>query len=166
MANGYNMHITLRTLSITSLTILLLSACDKAPSPPPQKAVTDMKQFMSWVVDPAAVALWASVGSVTTKDGEEKIAPKDDEAWAAARHNAAVVAEAGNLLMMDGRAVDREEWMLAARGLVDKAERAMKAADEKDAERLFTANSDVFIACTDCHKTYALGAQAGNAKKD
>jgi len=150
------------SIVLTIAPVLLLSACKNA-DPPPHKAVTDMKEFMSWVIDPAAVALWASVGTVVTKDGEQKIAPQTDEEWAIARHNAAVVAEAGNLLMLDGRAVDREAWMLAARGLIDKGERAMQAAAAKDADALFSANSDLYLACTECHKTYALGAQSAGA---
>src|SRR5258706_239206 len=50
------------SIVLTIAPVLLLSAC-KNTDPPPHKAVTDMKQFMSWVIDPAAVALWASFGT-------------------------------------------------------------------------------------------------------
>ena len=155
-----NTHRILLALSCS----LSLAACNKAPPPPPHKAVTDMKGLMNRVIDPAADALWASVGTIITKDGEEVIVPKTDEEWAAVVHNAAVVAEAGNLLMLEGRAKDREAWMITARGLIDAAEIAMKAAEAKDADALFTANSDVYLACTECHKTYALGAVSDVSK--
>jgi hypothetical protein len=159
-----HMNIIQRTALVSVLSIGVLAACNKAPPAPPYKAANDMKQLMNRVIDPAAVELWGAVGSVMTKNGEEKIAPKNDEEWAKAVKNAAIVAEAGNLLMMDGRAKDREAWMIAARGLIDRAEVAMKAAEAKDAEALFTANSDVFLACTECHKTYALEAQSAATK--
>lgn len=150
------MNITLRIGLVLGVSIGMLAACNKAPPAPPYKSVTDMKQLMNRVIDPAAVELWGAVGSVLTKDGEEKIAPKTDKEWALAVKNAAIVAEAGNLLMMDNRAKDREAWMIAARGMIDQAEIAMKAAEEKNVDKLFTANSDLFLACTECHKTYAL----------
>lgn len=161
------MNITQRTRALMTIAVAaasLLAACEKAPPPPPYKTIGDMKALMNNVIDPAAVALWATVGSVTTKDGEEKFAPKTDEEWAKARHLAAVVAESGNLLMMEGRAKDREAWMIAARGLIDQSEVALKAIEKKDADALFTANSDIFLACTECHKTYAIGAESAAVK--
>jgi hypothetical protein len=154
------MNIALRTLSTIAAVVAssLLVACNKAPPPPPYKPIGDMKAFMNNVLEPSAQALWATVGSISTKDGVENFAPKTDEDWAKARHYASVVAESGNLLMMEGRAKDREAWTLAARGLIDQAEVALKAIEKKDADALFTANSDVFLACTECHSKYVVGA--------
>jgi hypothetical protein len=161
------MNITLRTLSMMTTALVassLLAACNKAPPAPPYKAVSDMKGLMNDVLEPSAQGLWAMVGSITTKDGTENFAPKTDEDWAKARHYASVVAESGNLLMMEGRAKDREGWMIAARGLIDQAEVALKAIEKKDADALFTANSDVFLACAECHKTYVIGAESAATK--
>jgi hypothetical protein len=153
------MNIALRIFSFTLVIVTLVSCSKTTPPSPPYKHVIDMKQFMAWVMDPAADALWASVGTIISEEGEQHIAPKTDEEWAAARNNAAILAETANLLMLDTRAVDRDAWMIAARGLIDQAERAMKAAEAKDSEALFTANSDVFLACTECHQTYAFATQ-------
>jgi len=157
-------------ISLTALTLALastwLTACEQAPPAAPFKSVTDMRQFMEWVLDPVADELWASVGIIIDEKGETRIEPKTDAEWAQVRNNAAIIAEAANLLMLDSRAKDREGWMIAARGLIDQAERAIKAAEAKDADALFTANSDVFLACTECHKTYAFStpAEAADAK--
>ena len=139
--------------------LLLAGGCQRKT---PFKPVASIEQIMETIVHPSATVVFQSVGTVFTMQGVEEIAPKTAAEWTVVQNNSLALAEAGNLLMMEGRAVDREGWMLAARGLVDKAERAMKAAEAKDTDALFTANSDVFIACTDCHKTYALAAEKGS----
>ena len=114
---------------------------------------------MNWIIDPNADALWDSVGTIITEAGREEIMPKTEEEWTAVRNNAAVVAEAGNLLMMEGRAFDQGEWMKASRGMIDAAEEAIQAAEAKDVQGLFDAGGAVYQACTDCHAKYALGLE-------
>ncbi len=75
------------------------------------------------------------------------------------RSGAAVVAEAGNLLMMEGRAFDREEWMTYSRGMIEAARTAIEAAEAKDVPALFDAGGAVYESCTACHAKYALELQ-------
>lgn len=131
-----------------------------APQPAPFMAVTDTKQLMAWVMDPSADVVWGSVGTVITEGGREEFAPRTDEEWTAIRNAAAVVAESGNLLMMPGRAVNQDDWMAKSRALIETATVVIRAAEVKDAETLFTAGSDMYLACSACHAGYVFGGPA------
>ena len=141
----------------------LLSGCSEPPPPPPAaptiKPVLELKQFMEWVVDPAADVIWDSVKTVYTTEGEKDIRPQTAEQWDAVRNAAATLAESGSLLMLEGRARDKQEWMAAARRLTATAEKARKAAAAKDVEALFGAGEEVYHACAACHQRYAAFAQ-------
>src|SRR3954453_2847051 len=89
--------------------LLACSGCSPPPPPPRPVAVTpvlNLKQVMEWVIDPAADVIWDSVKSVITESGTKEIAPQTDEQWAAVRNASATLIEAGNVLMMEGRARD------------------------------------------------------------
>jgi hypothetical protein len=144
-----------------SLTTVLLFGCSAlppspAPTAPPFNTAMNVKQLMDWIIDPAVDVIWDSVGTIYTEAGTKERAPHTEEEWAAVRNGAAIVAESGNLLMMDGRARDRDKWMTVARGLTDAANRALKAAEAKNVNALFTAGEDIYQACTACHQRYAL----------
>lgn len=154
------MRATLRLLLLT-MALGLLSCREPPPPPPPAPAappfhtILDLKQFMKLVIDPATDGVWDSVKTIVTKKGTEEIRPKTDEQWAAVVSSAATVAEAANLLMLDGRALDKNEWMAAARRLTDTAEKAMKAAEAKDPDAVFAAGGEIYEACRACHQRYA-----------
>lgn len=132
---------------------VLTAACG-GPQPPPFKPIVDNKLLMQAVVDPNADIIWDSVKWIVSKDGEEVIRPKTDAEWTEVRHAAVTVAESGNLLMLVPRAKDGDEWMKRAKEMVDAGEAAMKAADAKDADRLFTVGGDIYEACSNCHRKY------------
>jgi hypothetical protein len=60
---------------------------------------------MASVVDPAADALWEAVSTETTAQGEVEHQPRTDAEWLAVRHHAVTLAEAANLLLIEGRVV-------------------------------------------------------------
>ena len=134
---------------------------------PPFSNVADMKLLMNAVFDANADIVWAQGGTIVTKDGEQKVVPKTDEEWTRVRNAAVTVAEAGNLLMLEGRAVDRDDWMAKSRDFIDKANETVKAAEAKDIEGLFTAGGDMYLACTACHSKYVIGVaeKAGASNK-
>jgi hypothetical protein len=151
------------------LCAMLLAGCGSSEPPPapaaapagaPFHTTLNVKQLMNWIIDPNADVIWNSVGTIITEKGREELMPKSDEDWAAVRNAAAVLVESGNLLMMDGRAYDRDQWMTAARGMTDAANTAIEAAETKDIEALFDAGGAVYEACTECHSKYAIGLQA------
>ena len=151
------MHGFARTVALTLALITL--GCSEAPPPPPPappfRAVLDLKQFMLLVIDPAADGVWDSVKTIVTNKGTQEIAPKTDDDWKKVESSAATVAEAANLLMLDGRAKDAKDWMAAARRLTDSAEQALKAARAKDPAAVFDAGGVMYEACRGCHRRYA-----------
>ncbi len=80
--------------------------------------------------------------------------PKTDEAWANLENQSLILAESGNLLMMDGRAVAETLWMEESRGLVDSGEDAFKAAKAKDLKRMLEVGEDILATCARCHYQY------------
>jgi hypothetical protein len=157
----------MRTAFLIPLCTMLIAGCSPKPpaasatasSPPPFHNVADVKQLMNWIIEPNADVLWDSVGTIITEAGREELLPETEEEWEAVRNSAAVIAESGNLLMMDGRAFDRDQWMKAARNMINAATTAIQAAEAKDVPALFDAGGAVYEACTACHSRYALGLQ-------
>ena len=135
-----------------------LSACS-APPPPPFEPVTDVKQLMATVLDPAADIYWEAVGTIIDDKGVTDLAPETPEEWDAVRNAAVIVAESGNLLMMSTRAKDGGEWMTQARALVDVGRKAIRAAESHDRTAVFDAGAEVYDVCTSCHVKYALELQ-------
>ncbi len=129
------------------------SACG-GPAPPPFKPVVDTKLLMQSVVDPNADIIWEAVKTIDSSDGTEQIRPKTDADWAAVRNAAVTVAESGNLLMMVPRAKDGGEWMQRAQEMISAGEEAMRAAEAKNAEKLFTVGGDIYDSCSNCHRQY------------
>ena len=115
------------------LVLLFVAACNtSAPSPPvasvpptapamppsaavPYKAAVTTRQLMAEVLEPASNVYWEAVGSTTDARGTVEKAPKTDAQWNAVRDAATIVAESGNLLMLDERARNHDEWVTLAR---------------------------------------------------
>lgn len=136
------------------------------PSGPEFHVTADVKQLMNWILDPSADVVWDSVKTIITEEGTKEEAPETDEQWTAVRNSAAVVAEAGNLLLMPQRARDQGDWAKHAHALTKAAQEALAAAEAKDSEALFTAGSDIYLACSACHEQYLIGQEpAGTEQK-
>ena len=132
---------------------LAVAACG-GPTPPPFKPVVDTKLLMQSVVDPNADFVWDAVKTIETKAGTEEIRPKTDEEWIAVRNAAVAVAESGNLLMMVPRAKNGGEWMELAQDMINTGQEAIKAAEARNAEKLFTVGGDIYESCSNCHRKY------------
>ncbi|MEE6248388.1 MAG: cytochrome c, partial [Pseudomonadota bacterium] len=78
--------------------------------------------------------------------------------WFAVEHAAIVVAEGGNLLMLDGYAADQADWAEYAQGLTRAALKARDAAEQQDADALFAAGGEVYSVCRACHNRYMINA--------
>jgi hypothetical protein len=144
----------MRTAALLSLVSALASSACGGPTPPPFKPVADTKLLMQAVVDPNADLIWDAVKVIMTKEGDENIRPKTDEQWIAVRNAAISVAESGNLLMMVPRAKDGGEWMQRAQEMIAAGEEAIKAAEAKNADKLFTVGGDLYDSCSNCHRKY------------
>ena len=144
----------MRTARLFGLAGVVLAAGCGGPEPPPFKPLADNKMLMTAIVDPSADIVWDAVKTIDTKDGTEEIRPTTEEQWTAVRNAAITLAESGNLLMMVPRAKDGDAWMKMAQQLIDTSEAAIRAADAKSPERLFTVGGDIYESCSACHQKY------------
>jgi hypothetical protein len=140
-------------LLISSLSIILLLGCGQKPAQP--NTTLSLKQVMGWVIDPNADVIWDSVKSISTAKGTTEIYPRTDAQWESVRNSAAILVEAGNLLMIEGRTKDDHQWMAYAKKLSLKAEVALQAAQNKNKDDLFNAGGDIYDVCKGCHDKYA-----------
>lgn len=151
------MRVVMRTVSaLAALLAVCLAVGCGGPAPPPIRLHADVKQLMASVIDPNADVIWDAVGTIITADGTEEIRPRDDEEWTQVAQSAWVVTEAANSLMIGNRPKDTGDWMRLAQELSDTGLRAVRAAETHDAEALFTAGGDVYLACTACHAEYNI----------
>ena len=144
----------MRPVSLLALAGLVVVAGCGGPQPPPFKPLADNKLLMEAVIDPNADIVWDAVKTIDTKDGTEEIRPRNEEEWTAVRNAAVTLAESGNLLMMVPRAKDGGEWMTMAQRMIDTSEAAIRAAEAKNPERLFTVGGDIYESCSNCHRVY------------
>ena len=147
----------LRTLALTgAVALCAVAAASQTPPPPLAVGVLPVKLVMKHIVNPAAELYWKAGGEVDTAEGEVKRAPtaEDDARWNAAVDAAAQLEEAGNLLMMPGRARDNDKWMKFASDLNLAGAMAMKAAQARDPKATDDAGSALYNACFNCHGRY------------
>ena len=148
-----------RTIA-TVAAALLVASCGQPPDAAaelPVQPVGDMHETMTWVLDPAADAIWGATGYIMTAEGEEDLTPTTEEGWAAVRHGATVLAESGNLLLMphlmpEG---DAAPWIEFSHGMTRIAGQAIDAAENKDSEALFEIGGHLYNVCVACHQVYA-----------
>lgn len=137
------------------LALWYTTACTgEAPERP--VPVADVQELMVSVLEPAAEAYWDGVGEVLTEEGVHQFRPLTEEDWTTLRNAAFVLAESGNLMMMDGRARDRGDWMAHSRTMVETGRLALDAVDRRDPDAVFDAGAEVYYACRDCHARYAV----------
>jgi hypothetical protein len=122
----------------------------------PYAPVADLPTLMSAIVDPAADFYWDAVGWIVDSTGTEFIRPQSPEAWDSVRNAAFVVAESGNLMMMQGRAIDEEAYSTFALAMVTVGQRAIEVAEARDEMGVFDVGAEMYAVCTGCHATYAL----------
>jgi len=136
--------------------LVVLVACSASADEDRYTAVADMPELMAHVLEPNAQVYWRAVGWIIDSEGEHQLRPESEEDWLAVENAAFVVAEAGNLLMMDGRALDDGPWMTMSQALIDIGRRAVEVAEERDEQAVFDVGAEMYFVCTQCHATYAL----------
>ena len=130
---------------------LLIASCKPSP---PIKAVSTLEEVMHHMVIPNAEVVWDSVGTIYTVGNVEEIQPRTAEQWLAVEQSATVLTEAGNLLMMEGRAKDTGPWMERARALREAGASVHQAAKARDVAAVFERGGHLFDACQGCHFEY------------
>lgn len=139
------------------LAAALLAACGAESEPaPPFTVVGDVRELMAHVIDPATDVYWGAAGVIVDEFGEHELYPRTDEEWEAVSSAAFVIAESGNLLMMEGRAMDQGAWMTMSKQLSEVGLRALEAADARNLDAVFDMGAEVYYVCTNCHAAYAI----------
>lgn len=133
----------------------LVAACG-GPAPPPLRLDADVKQLMAAVIDPNADIVWDAVGTIDTPGFTEHIYPTTNEDWDRVASAAWVLNESANSLMIGNRPKDTTDWMQFSREMSEQSLRAVRAAEARDADTLFTVGGDIYEACTNCHAHYNL----------
>lgn len=128
---------------LTCLLILILAVGTMAQAPAFQPVGT-IHQIMLGIVKPTSDVIFAVPGK----------APKDDKEWETVQNSALMLAEAGNLLLIPGRAKDNGEWITDANALIKAGSDAFKAANAKDAKALETIGDNIEDTCEKCHGKY------------
>ena len=132
-----------------------MGCAHEAPVPPPPfKPVTTVRELMESVIAHSAEVYWGAVQVTVDAQGEHEQKPQSDEEWELVWASALALAESGNLLMMEPRAVDDGAWMQFSRSLVDAGAEAAAAAAAHDVDRVFAAGEQVYNACLGCHTRY------------
>jgi hypothetical protein len=126
-----------------------------APVAAPRGVMLSVKDVMRHIVNPAAETYWAQSGEVDDAKGANDRVPTAQAEWDINIHTAATIAEAGNLLLMDGRARDPNgPWAKYALALNAAGIAGMAAATAHDHDKTNDAGSAMYDACFQCHGRY------------
>ena len=181
------MNVIARAAARLLVPVLALGACDTAPAdrvatPAAASGFTTtatVQDIMLSMVDPKADAIWSSVATVVTLEGTEERRPSSEEEWESLRHDAIILVEATNLLLMDGRraarpgvksenpgielepeqideriAQDPDTWKKLVGELYDASSVMLQAIDSRNADMLFDNGGNLDEACESCHRQY------------
>jgi hypothetical protein len=143
-----------RIMAAILLTIAFLATNGSGQPDSPIKAIATREDIMHHLVIPNAQIVWGAVGTISTLQGVEERRPKTDDEWFNIESSAITLMEAGNLLMMEGRAIDKGHWIDRARALREAGDLVRQAAKNKDATALFDRGGDLFDSCQGCHFEY------------
>lgn len=130
-------------------------AADKTPF----KIDFEIKDVMDHVIDYNADSMWEKQGWDIDAKGEHPLFPTTEAEWTETANHAATLAEAAQVLMLPGRAVDNDRWVKQALKLHDAAMEEYRAIKARDTEKMFSIGSEIFIVCRDCHAMYILGEE-------
>lgn len=154
----------LRNIAIAGAAAILFTSCSQesdntetpasAAGAPGFNLTLDMTEFMAHVVEPTADVIWKSAGWVSDEnDGYYELYPTDDAGWENVHNHGAMMVEAGNLMMLPGRAMDGA-WMTYSEAISTVGSSIMSAADAQNKEDLFQAGAQLYSVCTACHQAY------------
>ena len=119
------------------------------------RTLASVRQLHDILISPASDAVFNAASGP----------PADAKGWTAARDQALILAESGNLLMVGGRMRDSGNWMKMSRAMVDAAALAAAAAETRDAMALESAVDAITVSCMACHQPYRdQGRQMGAPK--
>ena len=127
-----------------------------AGGPPAAPPVASVLEVMDGIVSPASGVVYASVATVVSREGIQETRPKDDREWQRVAGNAAALVEASELLKVEGRARESEDWAAIATAMGAAAAEARTAAQKKDAEGILAAGERLNNSCDNCHRKFQV----------
>ena len=123
------------------------------PAAPP---VASVLELMDGLVVPAAQTIWDSVSTTVSREGVQETRPKDDREWQRVAGNAAALIEASQLLQVEGRARESEDWGIIAKAMGDAAAKVKEAAVKKDPEGILETGELLYNSCDNCHRKFQV----------
>jgi hypothetical protein len=139
---------------LLAVSLLACSGCAPQKKASPLQPVATLSEVMHNIVSPNAEVVWNSAGTIYTLKETVEIQPKDNDEWVEVEQSATALTEAGNLLMMEGRAKDSGHWMERARALREAGAAVHKAAKARSVQGVFDTGGQLFEACQGCHFEY------------
>jgi hypothetical protein len=125
-------------------------AVEAAAAPP----VATVRQIMTGIIRPAAGTVFGAVGTIVTATGTEERRPRTDAEWEEVATAAAALVEAGNLLQMGNRVVDKSNWIKMSQALSRAGMKALKAAQAQNPDGVMDVGEDLYLSCDNCHQRY------------
>ena len=148
--------------SLAAVAILLVAGCAKQDRPENK----DVKALMAQHVQPTTQVYWDAVQFISDASGVREIMPRTDAEWQRTVGAASKLKQLGEELKSPGYAAGRgSDWRAFAQGLVDVAEQARHAAEEKSPDRVLEAGGTIYNVCSACHEVY-MPTPAGLAPTD
>lgn len=145
----------MKTFAVLALAAIALTACNKTDKTGYNTSL-QVKEIMGHVIDPASSDYWHASGFHIEVDKTTNLRPTTEEGWLKAESGAIQVAEAGNLLMLPGRARDNGDWMKFAKALNKAGMDALEATEARDDQRMFDTGGEIYQVCESCHQKYLL----------
>ena len=138
-----------------------------------------VEELMRSMIDPAADAVWDAVVIEATAAGIVETRPETEGDWLRLRRHAVTLAEASNLLLIEGRRIaapesrsdlpgidlhpdaiqelvdeDWDGWVEVARGLRATSGVVLDAVEARDVDALLEAGTELDLACENCHAVF------------
>lgn len=127
------------------------AAAPAAATPTPMlPALATTRQVMLGITVPTSDAVFGVGGKP----------PADDAEWEKIQASALSLAESANLLRVDGRRVDTQDWLEYVDALVATSQAAAQAAQDQNVDKVLDAGNRIYEVCDSCHKKY-LAARGG-----
>jgi hypothetical protein len=154
------------TLGAASLAIAAGIACSEPAGPPPTVSharategawippSATVKAIMAGAIDPAADALWQSVGTVITAARTEERAPSGLSEWQGLERQAIALGEGAKALLNVSHSLEEQGWRDQAEALQKASQVALAATRARNATALFESGEAIAIACDGCHERY------------
>lgn len=157
------------TLAIGVAGIVALAAIftrGTAESPAAVPLPATVREVMATSIDPAADALWESVGTTVTSDGVEERAPKSDDEWRELERQALRLGDGARALLAPALVRDAGPWRDFARALETASLVSLQAARARNRDAIFESGEGILKACDSCHEQYWAVADQEKALKN